>query len=136
MAEVPFRKFFYVTVLAHIVYAVPTVVVLLFFDSKNGRPVLFILLILAVIKIPVVTAMAWLLAKGSNWVNTSYAMMVIGGVTATLYGVVLGGWLSFRLFGTVGGVIGAIVFYLVARATGIRLGKLLANKFLPAGAQA
>ena len=130
LPDVPFRIFLYATLVAHIVHAVPTVVVLLFFDSTTAMPLLFILLILAVIKIPVVAAMTWLLAKGSNWVNSSLAMIVICRVAAMLYCVLIGAWLGFRLFGTAGGVIGAILLYLLARITSRRLGKLLTQKLL------
>jgi hypothetical protein len=91
------------------------------------KALFFIIVPIAFISIPISAAFAWLMAKGSNWVNTSAAITAVGSVPGRVYGILFGGALGFHLFNTAGGIIVAILFYFLALALTILLGKFLSR---------
>ena len=125
----PFRVFLQVALVGHLVYFVPTLTAFLLFDPQ---PVWVVILTAhAVVTIPLSTALAWLIARGSNWANTSMAMTLIGSVPAIFYCLLLGGVLGFRLFGARGSWVGGILMVLVAYLIRRPVGRLVTQHFLP-----
>jgi len=129
--SVPFSSFLYVTIMGHLIFAVPVIIGILLFNLIDVKALFFILIPIFLISIPISAAFAWLMAKGSNWVNASAAIIAVCSLPGRVYGILFGGLLGFRLFSTIGGVILAIVFYLLALAFAIPLGKYLSMKVLP-----
>ena len=129
--EIPFSTFLYATLIANLVYGIPTIGAFLLFDLMDTRAVLLIFLFVAAIKIPLTAALAWLIAKGSNWVNSYTCMVVACAVPAAFYGVMLGGGIGIRLFGALGGGIGgAILMFVITAIIRIPLGNLITRRLL------
>ena len=87
VAGVPFSKFLYVTLVGHFIFAIPTVLAVILLDLIEVKPLLFILLPMALISIPMSTVLTWLFAKGSNWVNTSGAITVTCSLPGRFQGI-------------------------------------------------
>jgi hypothetical protein len=129
--SVPFSKFIYATLIGHSIFAVPAVVAVILFDLMDVKALFFIILPIALISIPVSASLSYLMAKGSNWANTSTAIMVTCTVPGRFYAVLFGGLLGFRLFNTIGGIVLAVLFYLGAMTTTIPLDKFLVRRLAP-----
>ena len=112
--EIPFSTFLAATVIGHLVYALPTLGVILIFGGTDAKPLTWIVLFVDVASILIGAPFTWLMAKGSNWVNASTGLVVAGSMPAAFHAILLGDWLGFRLFGAVGGGIGAILLFLPA----------------------
>ena len=128
---IPFSSFLHVTIIGHLIFAIPAISGILLLSLIDIKTLFFILIPILLISIPVSAAFAWLTAKGSNWVNTSAAIMAVCSLPGRVYGIFFGGLLGFHLFGTAGGIIVAILFYLLALALAFPLGKFLSRKVLP-----
>jgi len=128
---IPFSSFLYVTIIGHLIFANPLISGILLLNLTDVKVLIFIFIPIVLISIPISAALAWLMAKGSNWVNASAAIIAVCSLPGRVYGILFGGLLGFRLFSTIGGVILAIVFYLLALAFAIPLGKYLSMKVLP-----
>ncbi len=128
-AEIPFFSFLYATFVGNLVFAFPAIGGILLFNLVD---IMAVLLILAVItlSVPVGAAMTWLIAKGSNWANTTAAITASCTVPGHFYGMLFGGLLGFHFFGTAGGVILAVLFFLLASAIAIPFGKFLSRKII------
>jgi hypothetical protein len=129
--EIPFVSFLYITIAGHLLFAVPAIGGIWLFELLDIKELLFIFTPIILISIPISAVIAWLIAKGSNWVNTSAAITAACSVPGRVYGILFGGLLGFRYFGTSGGIIAAILFYLLAIALALRLGRYLASKVIP-----
>ena len=128
---VPFSKFFYVTMVSHFIFAIPTVIIVILLDLMKVKPLLFILLPIALISIPVSAVLTWLFAKGSNWVNTSGSIMATCSLQGKFYAVLLGGLLGFRILNVAGGIILAVLLYLGITLTARLFGKFLLRRLVP-----
>jgi hypothetical protein len=134
--DIPFSTFLYVTTAGHLIFAVPAIIGVLLFSLMDTKSLFFILVPIVLISIAMSAAFAWLIAKGSNWATTS----TTAGVTAAcslpgrIYGILFGGLLGFHFFGTVGGIIVAILFYFLALVFTIPLGKYFSRKVIPQAA--
>ena len=131
LSDIPFSSLLYVTVAAHLIFAIPAIIGVLLFSLIDVRALFFIFVPIVLICIPISAAFAWLIAKGSNWVNTTEAVTAACSLPGRICGILFGGLLGFRFFGTVGGVIVAILFYLLALVVTIPLGKFLSRKVIP-----
>jgi hypothetical protein len=131
LPEISFSSFLYVTIVAHLIYVVPTIGGVLLFDLMDVKTLSLILAILALPAIPISAAFAWLIAKGSNWANTSAAFTITCGFPGRIYGILFGGLLGFHFFNTIGGIVGAIVFYLLAFVSTSPLRKFISSKVIP-----
>lgn len=132
---VPFASFLYAAAAGQLVFAVPAIVGGLLFDLLEGTAALIILVALALISIPIGAAFAWLIAKGSNWVNTPVAMTAVCSLPGRIYGPLFGGLLGFRLFSATGGVVLAVLFYLVARVATVPVSRFIMNRIIPHASQ-
>jgi len=128
---IPFSSFLYVTIIGHLIFANPLISGILLLNLTDVKVLIFIFIPIVLISIPISAALAWLMAKGSNWVNIPAAIMAVCSLPGRVYGMFFGGLLGFHLFGTTGGIIGAILFYLLALALALPLGKFLLRKVLP-----
>jgi hypothetical protein len=131
VSGVPFSKFLYVTFIGHFTFAVPAVIAVILLNLIKVKPLLFILLPMALISIPISAVLTWLFAKGSNWVNTLGAISVTCSFPGRFYAVFLGGLLGFRVFNVAGGIIFAILLYLGVALTTRPFGRFLIRRFVP-----
>lgn len=129
--EVPFSTFMNITFVGNIIFAAPVVIALILLDLIKIKPLLFIVMPVAGITILVSASLSWFMAKGSNWVNTTPAIVAACSVPARFYAVLFGGLLGFRVFNTVGGIVLAILLYLGALFTTVPLGKFLIRMLAP-----
>jgi hypothetical protein len=127
MNRISFTRFFLFSEALHLTIAVPTLSVILLFQLLEMRAALVIFTIF-LLSSPIVSWLSWLMAKGSNWVNTTAAMKAVGGVSGQLYGALVGGLLGGHLFGTVGAIITAVLFFGFGMFAGMMLGGYAANK--------
>lgn len=131
LPDIPFSVFLYATLIGHLAYAVPTIASFLLFDLMDIKLVLFAILLYAIVTIPLSAGLVWLIGKGSNWTNAPAALVIACSWPATTYGIFLGGWLGYRLFGTLGSGVGAVLVLIVALIIRIPLGKWITVRFLP-----
>ena len=128
---IPFSSFLYVTIASHLVFAIPAIIGVLLLNLMDIKPLVFIFVPVALISIPISTAFAWLIAKGSNWLHTSAAITSSCNLPGRIYGILFGGLLGFHFFDTMGGVLLSVFFYLLAYGVTIPLGRFLSNKVNP-----
>lgn len=126
-----FVSFLYVTIIGHLIFAIPVLGGIWLLNLMDVKALFFIIVPIALISIPISAALGWLMAKGSNWVNTSATISGVCGLPGGLYSMLLGSALGFRLFSTTGSIIGAILFYILALALTIPLGKFLSSRVYP-----
>jgi hypothetical protein len=131
LRDITFSSFLYVTIAGHLIFAVPAIFGVLFLKLMDVKALFFIFVPIALISIPISAAFAWLIARGSNWQNSAAAIKASCGLPGRIYGVLFGGLLGFQLFGTAGGAILAVLFYLLAYGVTFPLGKFLLNKLIP-----
>jgi hypothetical protein len=129
--EVPFSTFINITFVGNFIFAAPVVIALILLDLVKIKPLLFIILPIALITIPISASLSWLIAKGSNWANTTPAIIAACSVPGRFYAVLFGYLLGFRAFNTVGGIVLAILVYPCALFTTVRLGKFLIRMLAP-----
>jgi hypothetical protein len=132
LPDISFSSFLYATIAGHLIFAVPAIIGVLLLRLMDVKSLFFIFVPIVLISIPISATFAWLIAKGSNWVNTTAAITVACSLPGRVYGILFGGLLGFHFFGTVGGVIVAILFYLLAFVSTIPLGKFLSGKVISA----
>ena len=131
LPEIPFITFLSVTIAGHLIFAIPAIMGILLFNLMNVNSLYFIFIPIALISIPISAAFAWLIARGSNWVNTSAAITAVCSVPGKMYGIFFGGLLGFHFFNTAGGIVVATLFYFLALAATLPIGKLLSRKVIP-----
>jgi hypothetical protein len=129
--SVPFSSFLHVTIIGHLIFAIPVISGILLLNLTDVKALFYIFIPIVFISIPINAAFAWLMAKGSNWVNTHAAILAVCSLPGRVYGILFGGLLGFHLFNTTGGTIFAILFYLLGLALAIPLGKFMSRKVLP-----
>jgi len=130
LPEVHFSSFLYATFLAHLCVIIPFIGGVLLFKIMDFKPLFLILAILALPAIPSSAAFAWLIAKGSNWEKTSIAFAVTCGFPMRMYGIFFGGLLGFHFFNLIGGIVGVILFYLLAFFSTAPFGKFISSKVM------
>ncbi|MCP4371445.1 MAG: hypothetical protein GY797_25495 [Deltaproteobacteria bacterium] len=128
--KIPFSSFLYAVLVGHLVFGLPAISTIVLLNLIDIKSLFFIILLIAPISIPVSTVFSWLIAKGSNWENTSSAIVVTSLWPGKFYGFLLGGSLGLRFFGEVGALVLAVMFFLVARFAGVSLGEFLAEKIV------
>jgi hypothetical protein len=131
LPEIPFITFLSVTTVGHLIFAIPAIMGILLFNLMNVNSLFFIFIPIALISIPISAAFAWLIARGSNWVNTSAAITAVCSVPGRMYGIFFGGLLGSHFFNTAGGIVVATLFYFLALAATLPIGKLLSRKVIP-----
>jgi hypothetical protein len=127
---VPFSSFLLATIIAQLISGIPTIAGILLFNLIDAEALAFILIPIAALSIPISAALSWLVAKGSNWENTTTGITAACGLPGKVYGIFFGGLLGSRLYGPSGGVILAVLLYFVAHFTTIPLGKILTRRIL------
>ena len=128
--DVPFAKFFYAVLIGHLIFAIPTLVAILLLHILEVKPLVFIIMPIAIVSIPIGAAVAWLIAKGSNWANTRSVITALCGVPGRFYAVLFGGLLGFRLFQFVVAIVFIVLFYIGAVLITIPLGRFLTKRLL------
>ena len=98
LPEIPFITFLSVTIAGHLIFAIPAIMGILLFNLMNVKSLFFIFIPIVLISIPISAAFAWLIAKGSNWVNTSAAITAVCSVPGRIYGIFFGGLLGSHFF--------------------------------------
>ncbi len=79
---ISFVRFCLVASGLHLTFALPVLVIILLFHL-TGMITAFFLITLFLLSSPILSWLCWLMAKGSNWVNTADAMKTAGGVQAS-----------------------------------------------------
>jgi hypothetical protein len=130
-SEIPFSSFLYVALAGHLVFGIPAIIGILLLKLLEVKTLILITVLVAIIAIPCTAALAWLISKGSNWVNTPVAITATFSLPARFYPLLFGGFLGFRLFGMIGGIIVMVLFYLLAMVITIPLGKFVSRKVIP-----
>ena len=128
LPDIPFYSFLYATFLAHLCLIIPIISGVLLFHVIDVKSLFLILAIIALPAIPLSAAFAWLIAKGSNWENTSKALLVTCGYPMRMYGIIFGGLLGYHFFNIVGGIIGVILFYVLVFFSTAPFGKFISSK--------
>jgi hypothetical protein len=82
-----------------------------------------------VLSSPILSLIAWLIAKGSNWVNTVSSIKAAGAVSGQLCGAVFGGFMGSHFWGIVGLILMTVVFFGLGTLAGIVLGGWIANRY-------
>jgi hypothetical protein len=131
ITKVPFSTFLYDTLAGHAIFGIPTVVAIIAFSLLGKEPLFFIFLPIALVSIPLSATLSWLIAKGSNWINTPAAIIATCSVPGRFYAVLFGGLLGFRVFNTIGGILLAILLYVGAMLITVPLGKFLLGRLAP-----
>ena len=131
LPDIPFSSFLYATIVAHLIFIFPIIGGVLLFDLINVKTLFLILALLGLPAIPVSAAFSWLFAKGPNWINTPLAITATCGLPGRMYGILFGGLLGFHFFNSIGGIIGAILFYLLSYVLTSPLSKFISNKVMP-----
>lgn len=126
----PFSSFLYATFLAHLCLLVPFIGGVLLFNIMDVKSLFFLLAMIALPAIPLSATFAWLIAKGSNWKKTSMALTITCGFPMRMYGILFGGLLGFHFFNFIGGVVGVILFYLLAFFSTAPFGIFISNKVM------
>ena len=129
--QVPLSTFFVITIISQLVFTIPAVIIILVFNLLQLEAFLFIALPTILISIPIGAYFSWLMAKGSNWVNTKAAVVVSSIFPGRFFGVLLGGLLGYRFYGMIGGALFIILFFLGTNLLGRFLGELLVEKLIP-----
>lgn len=125
-SDIPFRKFLGFVVVLHFVFALPVFIILLILRLLPFDTILFLFLPISGLGIPLSAGFGYLMAKGSNWVNTRSAEFAVGILPGQTYGVLLGGFLGHHFWAMTGGVIGGIIFFV----TGSLAGGIVANTLI------
>ncbi len=126
--RIPFARFFLLVLTEYLAFAIPVLGMLVLLDLLELRTALFMFTFF-VLSSPILSLIAWLFAKGSNWVNTAAALKTPGSL-GQLYGLLLGGLLGSHFFGTVGAVLMAVGFFGLGSWAGIVLGGWIANRYI------
>jgi hypothetical protein len=87
ITKVPFSTFLYATLAGHAIFGIPTVVAIIAFSLLGIEPLFFIILPIALVSIPLSATLSWLIAKGSNWINTPAAIIATCSVPGRFYAV-------------------------------------------------
>jgi predicted lipid-binding transport protein (Tim44 family) len=127
MNRISFTTFFLFIETLHLAIAVPSLSVILLLQLLEMRAALVIFTIF-LLSSPIFSWLSWLMAKGSNWVNTAAAIKAAGGVSGQLYGTLVGGLLGGHLFGTIGAMIMVVLFFGIGMFAGVMLGGYAANR--------
>ena len=93
---IPFRKIFELAVIEHAVFALPVLSMLMIVQAIDFYAVLLFFFAFSILGIPHSAGFAWLMAKGSNWVNARGAIIANGILPGQVYGLLLGGMVGFR----------------------------------------
>jgi hypothetical protein len=94
------------------------------------RSLILIIFILFILPVPLTSAFAWLIAKGSNWKNNQAAVAASWFLPINIFPLLLGGFLGFNFFQTWGGIILGAIFYIVAHLIYLLYSKRLTNKLI------
>ncbi len=123
-----FRKLILLTYISQAVFALPVLTFLVAFGQLSINSAILFGMIFSVITSPLYAAIMFLIAKGTNWANTSALIKVIGILPGRIYGLLAGGIIGFRALGVTGGIVLGVLFYLIGRWTGARVGPLLSKR--------
>ncbi len=130
---IPFRNLLGFVVVEHAVFALPVLTLLVLFRFIPFEVALFLIAVFSVVVVPTSAGMAYLIAKGSNWVNTRAAVMASGVLPGQIYGLLFGGLVGYHLWKTPGGLIGAIICFGLGSLAGAKVAQYLVEKELPTG---
>ncbi len=129
--DIPLSTFFVVSIVGQLVFTLPASIIILVFKLLQFDAFVFIALPTVLISVPLVAYFSWLLAKGSNWVNTKSAVIVSSIFPGRFFSVLVGGLLGYRLYGIAGGVLLTVLFFFGANIIGKNLGEQLVKKLMP-----
>ncbi len=110
-SKISFGEFLGFVAVLQVVFALPVFIILLMLRLLPFDALLFLVLPFSGLGISLSAGLGYLMAKGSNWVNTRGAVMAVGVLSGQIYGVLLGGLLGYHFWAMTGGVIGAIIFF-------------------------
>jgi hypothetical protein len=130
LSGIPFLSFLYAAAAGHIIFAIPAIGGVLILNLTDVKSLFFIFIPIAILSIPISAAFSWLIAKGSNWTNTTSAIIAACSVPGRFYAVLFGGLFGFRLFYTAGGIIFAVLFYFIALVITIPIGTRISKKVI------
>ena len=129
--QIPASSFFVITLVGHLIFAIPAIIIILVLELLQVKALLFIALPTMLIFVPGGAYFSWLMAKGSNWVNTRTAVIASSVFSGRFFSVLVGGLLGYRLYGIIGGVLFVIPFFIGANVIGKVLGEFFVDRFIP-----
>ena len=132
LLQVSFTTFFLLASAEHLAFALPSLAIILLLHLLEIQAALFLFLVF-IISSPIAALIAWLIAKGSNWMNTAASIKAIGAMAGQLYGLLLGGLFGARFFSPIGTLLTAGLFFALGIFAGIGLGSVAANRLIASG---
>lgn len=123
--EIPARKFMVLAAIEHTIFAVPVLGVLWITRIIPADFSLSLILIFSVLGAPLSAGIAWLIARGSSWVNTRAAIIACGVFPGQVYGLLFGGMLGYHFGGEINGIILAIGFWVAGAWAGAKMAEFL-----------
>ena len=125
--DIPFSSFVNMSVVGHVIFAVPAVGSILFLKVMSAIASICVFFPFIMMSIFIGAAFTWLIAKGSNWENTPIAIKTLCALPS-FYGGLFGVLIGSHFFGTLGSFLFAIVFMYIALLVGISLSKHFCDK--------
>jgi hypothetical protein len=113
-----------VAVICILTFTIPSFILLVVLNPSDLEPAILLFIIYSLIS-PIAGLLTWLIDKGSRGENAVLAIKALGIWPFRIFGFLVGGMIGYRLAGSIGGIVGAILFYLIGRYIGLRFGSLL-----------
>ena len=136
MNDISLGKFLRLTLIGHALFSLPVVITLVLLELLSISGLVILSVFFSVIGIPLSAGISYLVARGSsislemNERRYSALMITSGILPGQIYGAFFGGVLGYHFDDRVGGVIGAILFFIIGRWVGERVGRYLSNNRL------
>lgn len=118
------RTHLIVAVICILTFTIPSFILLVVLNPSDLEPAILLFIIYSLIS-PIAGLFTWLIDKGSRGENAVLAIKALGIWPFRIFGFLVGGMIGYRLAGSIGGIVGAILFYLIGRYIGLRFGSLL-----------
>jgi hypothetical protein len=119
-------------VIEHGIFAIPVLVLFVLLQRLPLNFFLILFVIFSGLGIPFSAGMAYMIAKGSNWINTRTSVIALGVFPGQIYGFLFGGSVGYYIWNSAGGVVGAIICFVLGSMAGARIAQYLLNRELPA----
>ena len=118
------RTHLIVAVICNLTFAIPSFILLVALNLIELEPAILLFIIYSLAS-PIAGLLTWLIDKGSRGENALLAIKALGIWPFRIFGFLVGGMIGYRLVGSIGGIVGAILFYLIGRYIGLRFGSFL-----------
>lgn len=127
--SIPFKRFFIFAEAVHLTFALPALSIVSLLQPQKPKAVI-ILFIVFLLGSFIGSWLTWMMAKGSNWVNTAAAMKAVGAGAGQIYGALVGGLAGWHFFEMAGGILMLVSFFVLGKLAGIALGGFAAKRLV------